>query len=95
MQLLHYAKAYLTAYIVAPIVRLFDRGLDGFIAEITKFDAKIDAFLDREADRRVTLLEERTRLRDRIDALWADYDASVAASERAGRIQERMKELIK
>lgn len=93
--LLAYAKAYFMAYIVAPIVGLFNTGFDSIIADFNRFDAKINRFLDREALRRMQLMAERDRLRSLIDTLWTDHDASEAASLRAGRIQERMRELIK
>lgn len=92
--LLTYAKAYFMAYIVAPIVGLFNTGYESILADLNRFDAKIDRFLDREAARRVALLDERTRLRDRIDTLWADHDSSEEVSIRAGRIQDRIRELF-
>lgn len=93
--LLAYAKAYLMAYIVAPIVGLFNTGYDSIVADLKRFDAKINKFLDREAMRRMQLMAERDRLRDKIDTLWLDHDASEASSLRAGSIQDRIREIIK
>lgn len=92
--LLAYAKAYLMAYIVAPIVGLFNTGYGSILADLSRFDAKIDRFLDREALRRTELMAERDRLRDQIDTLWADHDTSEEVSMRAGRIQDRIREII-
>lgn len=86
--------AYVMAYVVAPIMSFFDRGLDSLLADMTKLDAKLDAFLDREAVKRQKLMAERAALRDRIEQLWNKHDASEAAADRAGRIQTRIRDLI-
>lgn len=89
-----YVVALAKTFIIAPVLRLIQPSLDRIVADFLKLDTKLDAFLDREADRRVKLLDQRKALRAQIDTIMDEVTASYEAAERAGRIQRRVKDII-
>lgn len=91
---LAYVVALAKTFIVAPVLRLFRPGLDLIVADFLKLETKLGDFLDREADRRDALLEQRRKLRAQIDAIWDEYHASSDQAERASRIQARVREIV-
>lgn len=89
-----YIASFLRTFIVAPVLRLIQPSLDSLLSDFIKMDRKLDAFLDRETARRDAITAKRKAIRKQIDVLNDQLIASVDASDRAGRIQRRLRDIV-
>ena len=88
-------RAYIVAFIIAPLVSFFDRSLDAVIADFTKLENRLDRFLDQQAEVRRGLIARRNALRAEIDGIWDRVGKIDDAVARAGRIKARVNEITK
>jgi len=89
-----YIASFLRTFVVAPLLRRLQPSVDVLVADCIRLDRRLDAFLDRETARRDAITAQRKAIRKQIDVLNDKLVASVDASDRAGRIQRRLKEII-
>jgi hypothetical protein len=87
------------------VAQFFDRGVDSFLGEFIKLDAKLDRFISRQEDKQASLARlfqlslERQRAARLAEGehrwdLAAAEDASRDQVERAKRIKDRIGDLL-
>lgn len=94
MKYLRFLASLAGTFIVAPLLRLFRPDLGGIMSDFTRMIDKIDTYLDREMTKRDALMIRRKQLRDQIDGIWDQFNASADESMRAGRIKARLEEIV-